>query len=170
MIRRLAGVKQAVFREILPPALHESLRLYVRALRDGDCLTWEDWGKRWIRHDDPLFVLVHRTLTPLVSATVGREVKPSYVFLAVYGEGGAVPRHRDREQCRYTLDVCLEDEGGEAPWPLLIEGEPVHLRSNDAVLYFGIDQDHWREPKPAAKNSILAFFHFVDGEYAGTLD
>ena len=156
-------------REVLEPELLAALQLYVRAQLASGGLRWEDWGQRHVRNDDPIVGLVHRALVPAVEALLQRAVKPSYSFLACYGEGGGVPPHLDREQCRYTLDLCLEDAGGGGPWPLWVEGRPIAFTTNQALLYFGCEQTHHREPKPAGKTAHLAFLHYVDADFAGSL-
>ena len=154
-------------RKVLPRPLFEAFRFYVRQLVATSQLTYEEWGKRWIRHDDPFAVLLHERLTPFVSRKVGRPVKKSYVFLACYGDRGGVPRHLDREQCRYTLDLCVEASG--EPWPLLIQGTPYTPRENEAILYLGTKLAHWRRAKPPGVVAHLAFFHFVDADFDGPL-
>ena len=157
-----------VLHGLLSPPLFSAFQLYVRELARSEALSWEEWGRRHIRHNDPIAVLLHEKLTPHVQQVVGREVKPSYVFMACYAEGGRVPPHRDREQCRYTLDLCVTQEG--PPWPLYVEGRPYVLAPNEALVYRGSEQTHHRDEKPAATVAHLAFFHFVDATFAGPLD
>lgn len=154
--------------DVLEPRLFESFRFYVRQIASSALTISEAWGRR-ISHNDPYAVLIHRQLEELVSRAVGRRVKASYAFVASYQDGAEVPRHRDREQCRYTLDLCLEDRGGDADWPLWIEGTPWVLRENEAILYRGTEQIHWRDRKPDGKVANLVFFHFVDEDFAGDL-
>lgn len=160
--RRLPG--------LLEPALFASLQLYVRALARTEALVWEEWGQRRIRHNDPLAALIHRDLAPRVEALVERPIKPSYSFLACYGEGGHVPAHRDRAQCRYTLDLCVEDGGFGEPWPLFVEDRAYVFGPNEALLYLGCDQTHYRQARPAGSPASLVFFHFVDADFTGPLE
>jgi hypothetical protein len=160
--RRLQGV--------LEPSLFASFQLYLRALARTEALVFEEWGQRRIRHNDPVAALIHHTLTPLVAGAVAREVKPSYSFLACYAEGSRVPAHRDRAQCRYTLDLCVDDGGYAEPWPLFIEDRAYAFGPNEAVVYLGCDQTHYRQVRPAGSPAHLAFFHFVDVDFAGSLD
>jgi hypothetical protein len=158
-----------IVRPVLEPALFESLRFYVRELERSGGLQWEEWGRRLIRHNDPFAVLVHGQLETAVRGLLGRDVKKSYAFVACYSqEGAAVPRHTDREQCRYTLDLCLEAEG--PPWPLFVDGERWTLAPNEALLYEGTELEHHREPRPAGTRVHLVFFHFVDAGFTGPLD
>jgi hypothetical protein len=156
------------FERLLEPALFDAFRLYVRALARTEALSWEEWGQRRIRHNDPLAALIHPTLTQRVEEAMGVPVKPSYCFLACYGPGGRVPAHRDRIQCRYTLDLCLED-GQTEPWPLFIEERAYLFAPNEALLYMGGELTHHRLEKPAGSDAHLVFFHFVDADFEGPL-
>jgi hypothetical protein len=156
-------------RDVLEPDLLASLQRHARTLLAGG-LRWEEWGGRHVRHNDPLLRSVHAALTPRVEAMAERPLKPSYSFLACYGEGGRVPAHRDRIQCRYTLDLCLEDGGYGEPWPLFIEDRAYVCAANEALLYLGYDQVHYRLEKPPGTVAHLVFFHFVDAGFAGSLD
>lgn len=155
--------------QVLEPPLFASLKLYVRALLAQPALLyWDDWGNRLTRHNDPFAVLIHEKLEPLMSELVGCPVKKSYVFLACYGDEGIVPDHIDREQCQYTLDLCVEDSG--EPWPLIVDGEPHVLEENEGLVYPGIELPHRRDRKPQGKTAHLVFFHFVDADFSGSLD
>jgi len=164
-----AALETEILRGVLDPPLFESFRLYTRALLDSGGMRWEEWGQRWIRHNDPLAQLLHEKVTPLVEAALRHPVRRSYVFMACYADGGFVPRHVDRAQCEYTLDLCLEDSG-ETPWPLIVDGERRVVRPNEGLLYRGCVQEHHREPKPVGKVSHLVFFHLVDVDFDGPLD
>lgn len=157
-----------ILRDVLAPELFQAFQLYVRTLEKTGALRWEDWGRRLTRHNDPFAVLIHEKLVPVVSDLVGRPVKKSYVFLACYGDGGVVPDHIDREQCKYTLDLSVEDRGD--PWPLVVDGRPYVFGENEGLFYFGIEQPHHRDVKPGGKVANLAFFHFVDDDFPGDLD
>jgi hypothetical protein len=157
-----------ILRSVLPAPLFTAFQFYVRALARTESLSWEDWGRRHIRHNDPFAVLLHEKMTPRVEEVVGTKVKPSYAFLACYAEGGRVPPHRDRAQCRYTLDLCVAHEGPD--WPLHVEGTPYVIGANDALVYRGTEQTHHREEKPPLTLAHLAFFHFVDVGFEGPLD
>ncbi len=162
------GGRVRLLREVLEPGLFQAFQLYVRALSKTSVMQWEDWGHRLTRHNDPFAVLIHEKLSTMVSEIARRPVKKSYVYLACYGEGGVVPDHVDRVQCKYTLDLCLEDSG--PPWPLVVDGRPYVFGENEGLFYLGIEQPHHRVVKPEGKTAHLAFFHFVDADFSGTLD
>jgi hypothetical protein len=172
MTRRAAARKPGMrlFKKVLPAELFESFRFYVRERARTPYMEWEARSRRLVRHNDPFAALIHETLTPLVQRHVGRPIKKSYVYLASYQEGGVLRAHTDREQCKYTLDLCIEDGGVDEPWPLYVDDREVLLQPNQGLFYLGCEQVHYRNVKPPGKIANLAFFHFVDAGFRGSLD
>jgi hypothetical protein len=169
--RKRAGTPAVtVIHGLLPEDLLASLQMYVRVLPGSPYMGFDSDSRRFTRHNDPVLTLVHRQLVPTVRRLIGKPIKQTYVYLAVYAHHGVLAAHVDRPQCQYTLDLCLEDSGGDGPWPLYVDGEAVLLSANDAVLYRGCEQTHWRDVMPEGKTVKLAFFHFVDRTFSGTLD
>lgn len=164
------GGETQYFREVLETPLLESFQFYVRELRRSERLGWEEWARRWFRHNDPIAVLVHERLTAQIERALGRPIKKSYCYLVCYAEGATLPRHIDRPQCEYTFDFCIEESTTEPPWPLMVGGEPFDLKTNEGLLYRGRDLEHYREEKPSGKLIHLVFFHFVDAAFEGSLD
>jgi hypothetical protein len=52
-------------------------------------------------------------------------------------------------------------------WDLYVEGVPYALKENDALLYYGEKQEHWREPLVNPDNNIVCnvFFFYVEPEH-----
>lgn len=152
-------------------------------------------------HNVPYLVNIHRQLTDYASQMFGEPLKPSYVFLSLYDDGGICPLHIDRPQCYRTIDYSIDQEQPE-PWPIRIgemmtdeqrraldetgAGHPttddeiaeriaaeswndVLLSPNDAVLYSGTHQWHYR-PERLQGTASLAFFHFVPVDFEGDLN
>jgi len=93
---------------------------------------------------------------------------PSYAFFAQYQKNGnAIPNlfhHKDDNACTYTLDMCLYQN---RPWDLFVEGKSYTLMPNQALAYYGNEQEHWREAIPDPENQIvgMVFFHFVEPDH-----
>ncbi|MEM9491884.1 MAG: hypothetical protein AAGC55_22250, partial [Myxococcota bacterium] len=112
-----------------------------------------------------------------VQRLVVAPIKPSYAFLSRYREGAVLHRHTDRDQCAWNLSVVLDqypDPSRDQAWPIhfAIRGS-VHtalLGSGDGVLYSGTQVPHWRDALPAGQRVTIGIFHFVDREFAGSLD
>jgi hypothetical protein len=155
------------------------------------------FGRKYA-HNLPFFVDIHHQLSDYASEIFGRKVKPSYVFLSMYKDGGQCPLHIDRPQCRYTIDYLIRQDD-KAPWPIHIgpemtdserakisNGHPEYgeqrdsvissvdwtsceLMPNDAVCYSGTNAWHYR-PTKSKGCADLAFFHFVPSSFKGSLD
>lgn len=135
---------------------------------------------RWFMHNPTMLMAVHHRgpLIRLATRVFGTEVKPSYCFVAMYGPDGVCPRHKDRDVCYGTIDLMVDTDATEKPWPLVIEGPDgedvaITLQPGQAVVYAGHTQPHQREPMDKASDSTyanLVFFHFVPVAYKGPLD
>lgn len=114
-----------------------------------------------------MLVKVHEYLQDWITKHLGRPIKKSYCFLSLYREGGVCPRHTDRPQCKYTIDVCVSQN---EPWTIYVDDLPYSLRENDALLYSGTDSPHYRQRMKDGNHCFLVFFHFVDQDFEGPLD
>lgn len=142
------------------------------SLHDAE-LAKDDCSKmnRWFWHNLPLLRSLHnsRELIDKACEIFSREVKPSYVFLSMYGPEGVVPAHTDRPQCQFTIDLQIASDGS---WPIYVEEKPYVLKDGEALCYSGTGQLHYRKPMPEDSNATwmnLAFFHFVPTEWQGDL-
>lgn len=118
---------------------------------------------RWQAHNVPFLINLHKKLLPLVCEKFNKKLKRSYVFLSMYKIGeGFCPVHKDRPQCRYTLDLCLDQK---EPWPIYIDDQEFMLNENEAMLYSGTEHFHYRNKIQKDNYCSLAFFHFVDEEF-----
>lgn len=92
----------------------------------------------------------------------GQDVKPTYALWVAYrGFRANLPRHIDDNACTYTIDLCMSYE---TQWPIYIEGQEILLEPNQAVVYYGEDQYHWRGefPSPLKNEVQMIFFHFAE--------
>lgn len=108
---------------------------------------------------------------PDVSALIGGDVLPTYVYARIYKHGAELVRHRDRDACEVSLTVNLQKD---VDWPIWIQkpdGTEVNceLEPGDAMLYLGCVADHWRG-KFFGQNHVQMFMHYVkaDGARAHT--
>jgi hypothetical protein len=116
-------------------------------------------------------------LTRRVSQVAGTPVKPSYTYTNVYHDGADLPAHTDREQCEYTLLLCVDclpEPPNAVPWPLILETEgarvSVYQGVGDSLLFRGVHIRHSRPRLAAGLVVTTMLFHFVDHEYRGSLD
>ncbi|MFJ3867647.1 hypothetical protein [Streptomyces nigra] len=167
-----------LLRGLVHPFHLGSLRLHTRRLvrtglmRDGDAQT----PMRWVQNDEPVASWVHKHLSATVSAVLGQAVKPSYVYTATYHDGADLPMHVDREQCRFTVSLCIDclpEPFNEIPWPLMLQPLGgrlrVYQRLGDALLYGGQDIPHSRPQMPAGLTVTALFLHYVAEDFTGRL-
>lgn len=190
-----------VARQLFDPITHEALKAFIRdrVPMMSVSVDTSEYIRRYVSNV-PYLVNIHRQLAGYASEAFGEPVKPSYVFLSMYDDGGICPLHIDRPQCRYTIDYLIDQDQSE-PWPIRIGGvmtddqltailesqqvqpttpeaiaeriaaeewDEVLLSPNDAVLYSGTHQWHYR-PERLKGTASLAFFHFVPTDFDGPL-
>ncbi len=131
-------------------------------------------------HNDAAGRVVQRSLLPAVEALVGAPVKPSYSYASLYREGATLPVHTDRQQCEYTLSLLIDHSplpaDGISPW-----GLQIHPRSGAApidcfqslgggMLFRGRELPHGRKTLPPDETCWTLLVHYVDADFAGSLD
>jgi hypothetical protein len=139
--------------------------------RDPQC------PQRLVAHNEPVARFFHHQLTKIVGAIAGEPVKPSYVYFASYQAGAELSKHTDREQCEFSISLCLDfspDPEGATPWPLYLEtpgGQTkVHQVLGEGLFYRGTRVPHYRHPLSEGLTSTSIFFHYVSASFAGLLD
>jgi hypothetical protein len=113
---------------------------------------------------DPLMETVLEALRPRIEQITGLKLHPTYSFFRLYRNGDRLVRHRDRESCEVSLSLNL-GQVTVTPWPLWIAGPrgtaAAVLNPGDALLYRGIECEHWRETFEG-KEQAQMFLHYVD--------
>jgi hypothetical protein len=123
---------------------------------------------RYYLHNPSFLKVMHKKLLPLAQEKFNTELKMSYSFLSMYIKGiGICPLHTDRPQCRYSIDLCLDQI---SPWPIFINDVEYLLQPNEALLYSGVEHPHYRNKIQPDNYVSLAFFHFVDADFEGDLN
>ncbi len=103
------------------------------------------------------FVHLLSNKTERVSKILGVNIVPTYSYARKYYNNSVLKKHRDREACEISLSVHLD---GDKEWDLIIKGYPVSLNKGDAVLYWGHQDEHWREPYTGDSYTNV-FLHYV---------
>ncbi len=169
--------RYAILRDLLNPVQLKLFASYLRGMERAWQLRpdGQDEG-RLVRHREPLCEFVHGQVRDVVGRVLGEAVKSSYSYLTLYLPGNRLRRHRDRPQCQWNVSLVLDStpSSDEAhAWPIYIETDRVHevrLGAGDAVLYSGVEADHWRDPQPELQTSLVALLHFVPEGFTGSLD
>ena len=101
-------------------------------------------------------------LTEYVSSIVGKELYPTYSYCRIYYNGATMRAHTDRASCEFSMSLSLTGD----PWPLwfmLDKPTPISLSMGEAVLYKGLEFEHWRE-EYAGDRCTQVFLHWVDAK------
>jgi hypothetical protein len=156
-----------------------SLRRYYRYLiRNGKLYLGDEQApRRYVAHNETVARFFHVQLTAVVAAIAEEPVKPSYVYLGSYLGGEKLEKHTDREQCEFSISLCLDfspEPARETGWPLYLDTKAgkltVHQAIGDGLLYRGRELAHYRDPLPQGNTSTSIFFHYVREDFSGPLD
>lgn len=114
---------------------------------------------------DPVLDALLFYLKPRMEKEVGFELYPTYSYFRIYRNGHALHKHTDRKSCEISVTLNLKNDG--VPWPIIIEGEDIHLDQGDGAIYNGVMHKHHRRPFDG-EEYIQTFLHYVkaDGEYS----
>ena len=156
-----------------------ALRRYYRhairrgAIRLGD----EQSSRRYVAHNESVARFFHHQIANAVSAIVGEAIKPSYVYLASYLSGAELKKHIDREQCEFSVTLCLDfspEPELATSWPLRLDTDKgtvtVYQALGDGLVYRGTKMPHYRDVLAEGHTSTSIFFHYVRADFSGPLD
>jgi hypothetical protein len=119
----------------------------------------------------PLSEAVHGTVTfdqllvdllPYFEKACGKRLYPTYSYARLYKPGDELKKHKDRPACEISATVTLGFEGNV--WPIYMAGNKVDMQVGDAVLYRGMDVEHWREKYTEGQWQAQVFLHYVDAD------
>jgi len=105
-------------------------------------------------------------LLPHFEKACGKRLYPTYSYARLYKPGEELKKHTDRPACEISATVTLGFEGDV--WSIYMAGNKVDMQVGDAVLYRGMDVEHWREKYTEGQWQAQVFLHYVDadGPYA----
>lgn len=134
-------------------------------------------SRRYVAYNEPVAKFFHRQIAKTLSAVAGEPLKPSYVYMASYLSGAELKRHTDREQCEFSVTLCLDyspEPALETPWPIKLDTScatiSVHQALGDGLAYRGTKLPHHRDRLGAGQTSTSIFFHYVSADFQGSLD
>ena len=169
----------APLRDLIHPFQIAALRRYYRylirtgAIRLGD----RQSPRRYVAYNEPVARFFHRQIAATLSAVAGEPLKPSYVYLASYLSGAELKKHTDREQCEFSITLCLDfspEPALETPWPIQLDTPTstvtVYQALGDGLAYRGTRLPHYRGRLSEGQTSTSIFFHYVAADFAGSLD
>ena len=156
-----------------------ALRRYYRHLIRTGAIKLGDaqCSRRYVAYNEPVARFFHCAITAKLSALAGQALKPSYVYLASYLGGAELKKHTDREQCEFSVTLCLDfspEPALETPWPIRLDTASGTVAAyqglGDALAYRGTRLPHYRDALGSGQTSTSIFFHYVPVDFAGALD
>ena len=133
--------------------------------------------RRHVAYNDPLARFFHSQIATTLSKVVGEPIKPSYVYLASYLSGAELKKHVDREQCEFSITLCLDfspEPEFATPWPICLDTPrgkvTVYQTLGDGLAYRGTKLPHYRSKLGEGQTSTSIFFHYVAANFTGSLD
>jgi hypothetical protein len=148
-------------------------RIRTRAIPLGDGQS----SRRYAAYNDPVARFFHQQIAIPLSAVAGEPLRPSYVYLASYLSGAELKKHIDREQCEFSITLCLDyspEPDLATPWPIRLDTPTgtatVYQALGDGLAYRGTRLPHYRSTLGKGQTSTSIFFHYVSADFAGFLD
>lgn len=127
--------------------------------------SFDEFGRSTLgESSDPILSEYSNKLLPLAQSFFSPTLKPSYALFAEYSNSNvSLHKHKDANACTYTIDLVLYQD---IPWGLWVEGKEYLANENEAILFWGEDQLHWREPVKNNRNILgVVFFHYVEPDH-----
>ena len=165
--------------DLIHPLHIASLRRYYRRqIRSGAIPLGDGQSPlRYVGYNEPVARFFHQQIAPTISAIAGEPLKPSYVYMASYVSGADLRKHVDREQCEFSVTLCLDftpEPKLATPWPIRLDTASgtttVYQALGDSLAYRGTRLPHYRDRLGPAQTSTSIFFHYVGQDFQGSLD
>lgn len=169
----------APIESLIHPFHVAALRRYYRyMIRSGNIYLGDHQSsRRYVAHNDPVARFFHRQIVASLSEIAGEPLKPSYVYMASYLSGAELKKHTDREQCEFSITMCLDfspEPEMASSWPIQLDAASgpvkVYQMIGDGLAYRGTKLPHYRGKLPEGQSSTSIFFHYVAADYSGPLD
>lgn len=157
-------LEPALIQNVLSEADFSLLAAYLQR-RPKEVMNYEAGRSRYLLNRDPVVRWAHFKLLDLARAHFGSAtLVPSYSLYSRYeGPKANLAKHKDDNACTYTIDLCVAQN---KPWSLFVESQEFSLEPNEAAVYYGNDQSHWREPLTDPASFVcMIFFHFVEPDH-----
>ncbi len=153
-------------------------RYYRRAIRCGAVSLGDvQSARRYAAHNDGVARFFHHQIANAVGFVVGEAIKPSYVYLASYLGGADLKKHIDREQCEFSVTLCLDfspEPELATSWPIRLDtpegAVTVYQALGDGLVYRGTKVPHYRDVLAEGNTSTSIFFHYVPADFCGELE
>jgi hypothetical protein len=124
-------------------------------------------------YGDSVFDTLLEDLKPAMEESTGLKLNPTYSYARFYKPGEKLKPHTDRRECEISATITLGFDGNL--WPIWLS-ESTDSKDNpreyrvelgDALIYRGMEINHWRQPYKEGNWQCQVFLHYVDanGKY-----
>jgi hypothetical protein len=112
---------------------------------------------------EPIIETLQERMWGRFEKETGLQLIPTYSYARLYENGHDMKAHTDRPACEISVTIQLGRSHHYA-YPIYMDGQRIELAEGDAVLYRGMDVEHWRDVCDGADGyySGQAFMHYVD--------
>lgn len=149
-----------ILKQAFPANLRERIVNDCDLMMKRNQIEFDPTCDRMFSSSNPRLSAYSEYLLPLVREIFNEpDLLPSYQFWARYRSATSrLEPHKDKNACTYTVDYCVRQV---RPWDIIVEGQPYTLRENQALVFMGEEQEHWRPPFSPGNSVEMIFFHFV---------
>jgi hypothetical protein len=142
----------------------EELRSHVQDIKKSA----DTYNDKFGRHDLPETPLIKRLHNDLLKKAKevfkSSTLVPSYTYGIWYTKAGHLEKHKDINPCTYGIDLCVYQK---TPWDIYVDDKPYTLMENDALFYYGEEQQHWREEFPNPEDNVVCniLFFYIEPDH-----
>jgi hypothetical protein len=153
-----------LIKNFLPEEEFKALKSYVQTKNKEETNFYDGYNRyEWAGSQE--LNSLHQKLIPIARQHFKSDtLVPSFNFASWYFGNASLEHHTDINACTYSIDLAVY---AEMPWDLYVEGVAYGLDENDALLYYGESQEHWREPLVNPDNKVVCnvFFFYVEPDH-----
>jgi hypothetical protein len=122
-----------------------------------DKIRVQKWGGQGILDDIKITNEIKDKIESIATKHIGEEMILENFSIARYSpeygyEVKLFPHYDTRPIEMFVLDIQLKTN---EDWGIIVEGEQYNINDNDALLFSGTQQMHWRERKTLSKESEI---------------
>jgi len=160
----LSDKKPILIKNLLSEEEFKSLKSYVQSKNKEETNFYDGYNRYEWSGSEELNNLHTKLLSIAREKFNSPTLVPSFNFASWYFGDASLEHHTDINACTYSIDLAVYSE---VPWDLYVEGVGYALDENDALLYYGESQEHWREPLINPDNKVVCnvFFFYVEPDH-----
>lgn len=153
-----------LIKDLLPNEEFLALQEHVKNIDKSTTNFYEGYNRyEWT--STPELNKAHLDLLPIARKYFESDtLLPSFNFASWYFGDASLEHHTDINACTYSIDLAVY---ATQDWDLYVEGTPYRLGENEALLYYGESQEHWRDPLVNPDNNVVCnvFFFYVEPDH-----